>query len=390
MSTLASGYFLSGIQILHFTLCAFALFAPSIFPSEISIYPQFPSFTRDLIIGNFLNFLSTIWYPRRLDSLESVDFALQFVVMEDELRITDYDVGGSDDDGRVLEWEAGLPNVNDLPSLSQYLISAELASAFSITPETHRSMNDVDRASRDTISSLRGQSQHLLNKINDLDSFSDDRGEEIVVEGEETLDLTREGSDSRKLRRVDSGGAGGGAGEADDSSTKSSKRSRLVWTPQLHKRFVEVVARLGVKNAVPKTIMQLMNVEGLTRENVASHLQKYRLYVKRMQGLSDEDSSPSDHLFGSTPVPKSLHNSDGGGGNGMPYAPQMVPMPYPPVPQMVSNPASGGGGGAYHHHGFESHSHPYNYNMMMQPRDWSGNNFGSISPYQHRMTSNDN
>ncbi|KVI11954.1 transcription factor PCL1-like [Cynara cardunculus var. scolymus] len=309
--------------------------------------------------------------------------------MGDEVRISDYDVGGADDDGRVLEWEVGLPNVNDLPSLSQLLISAELAYAFSITPETHRSMNDVDRASRDTLASLRGQSQHLMNKINDLNSFSDDRGEEMVVEGEETLDLTREGSDSRKLRRVDSGGAVGGAGEADDSSTKTSKRTRLVWTPQLHKRFVEVVARLGVKNAVPKTIMQLMNVEGLTRENVASHLQKYRLYVKRMQGLSDEGSSPSDHLFASTPVPKGLHDSGGGGGNGsgMPYPPQLVPMPYPP-PQMVPNPASGGGR-AYHHHGFESHSHPYNYNIMMQPRDWSGNNFGSISAYQHRMTSND-
>ncbi len=29
----------------------------------------------------------------------------------------------------------------------------------------------------------------------------------------------------------------------------------------------------GVKAAVPKTILQLMNVEGMTRENVASHLQ---------------------------------------------------------------------------------------------------------------------
>ena len=34
---------------------------------------------------------------------------------------------------------------------------------------------------------------------------------------------------------------------------------------QLHKRFVDAVAHLGIKNAVPKTIMQLMNVEGLTR-----------------------------------------------------------------------------------------------------------------------------
>lgn len=29
----------------------------------------------------------------------------------------------------------------------------------------------------------------------------------------------------------------------------------------------------GLKNAVPKSILALMNVEGMTRENVASHLQ---------------------------------------------------------------------------------------------------------------------
>lgn len=40
----------------------------------------------------------------------------------------------------------------------------------------------------------------------------------------------------------------------------------------------------GLKNAVPKTILQLMNVEGMTRENVASHLQKYRLHLKRGAG----------------------------------------------------------------------------------------------------------
>jgi hypothetical protein len=35
--------------------------------------------------------------------------------------------------------------------------------------------------------------------------------------------------------------------------------------------------------AVPKKILELMKVDGLTRENVASHLQKYRLYLKRVQ-----------------------------------------------------------------------------------------------------------
>ncbi|MCO5572620.1 hypothetical protein L7F22_026378 [Adiantum nelumboides] len=92
----------------------------------------------------------------------------------------------------------------------------------------------------------------------------------------------------------------------EEQSARTLKKPRLVWTPQLHKRFVDAVAHLGIKHAVPKTIMQLMNVDGLTRENVASHLQKYRLYLKRMQGLSNEGPSSSDHLFASTPVPPSL------------------------------------------------------------------------------------
>ncbi|KAK3018114.1 hypothetical protein RJ639_003485 [Escallonia herrerae] len=118
----------------------------------------------------------------------------------------------------------------------------------------------------------------------------------------------------------------------------------MVWTPQLHKRFVDVVAHLGIKNALPKTIMQLMNVEGLTRENVASHLQKYRLYLKRMQG-----PSPSDHLFASTPVPQSLHEPAGSWHMpvSMNYSPQMMQMPVYRHP---------GASGSYHR--FESH--PYN------------------------------
>ena len=36
----------------------------------------------------------------------------------------------------------------------------------------------------------------------------------------------------------------------------------------------------GVDSAAPKQIMKAMRVEGLTRENVASHLQKYRAYLK--------------------------------------------------------------------------------------------------------------
>ena len=70
------------------------------------------------------------------------------------------------------------------------------------------------------------------------------------------------------------------------------KRPRLVWTQALHQRFVEAVKSLGDRKAVPKNIMQHMAVEGLTRENVASHLQKYRLYMTRQRGEQRSASPP--------------------------------------------------------------------------------------------------
>jgi SHAQKYF class myb-like DNA-binding protein len=70
----------------------------------------------------------------------------------------------------------------------------------------------------------------------------------------------------------------------------------LVWTHELHSRFINAVNHLGVKNAVPITILQLMNVEGMTRENVASHLQKYRLHLKRLAGVAPNATIPPEML----------------------------------------------------------------------------------------------
>ncbi|KAI4344254.1 hypothetical protein L6164_011501 [Bauhinia variegata] len=67
--------------------------------------------------------------------------------------------------------------------------------------------------------------------------------------------------------------------ENDDPSTQ--KKPRVVWSVELHRKFVAAVNQLGLEKAFPKKILDLMNVEGLTRENVASHLQKYRLYLKK-------------------------------------------------------------------------------------------------------------
>ncbi|MCL7043619.1 hypothetical protein MKW94_012116 [Papaver nudicaule] len=302
------------------------------------------------------------------------------------------DQGRDDDQERVSEWEFGLPNSDDLTPLSQPLISPQLASAFFISPEPYRTMTDVNRASKSTLSNLR-----IQNQSRNFVSF--DQQTEILEEEEEDDDLELQ-QQSRKNRRAeperrvetetngtnDDDSGGGGGGEDDD---RSSKRARLVWTPQLHKRFVDVVGHLGIKNAVPKTIMQLMNVEGLTRENVASHLQKYRLYLKRMQGLSNEGPSSSDPLFATTPVPQSL-NESGGQGHNVPRNP--MPAPYGGGgggAQMMSMPVWNGHGhmgmpvgGGYH--GMEQ----YHNNMYReQQRDWpgsgggGGNRFHSISSY---------
>ncbi|KAI7731116.1 hypothetical protein M8C21_011352, partial [Ambrosia artemisiifolia] len=134
-------------------------------------------------------------------------------------------------------WEQQLPKPEELIPLSQTLITPDLATAFDIG------------TSNNLPSDYYQHQQHPQLSQHNLGEF-----------------------ESSEL--------------AGDEPARTLKRPRLVWTPQLHKRFVDAVAHLGIKNAVPKTIMQLMNIDGLTRENVASHLQKYRLYLKRMQGLN--------------------------------------------------------------------------------------------------------
>ncbi|KAL6540700.1 Transcription factor mybc1 [Orobanche minor] len=176
-----------------------------------------------------------------------------------------------DDSNWFSKWEDELPSPEELMPLSQSLITPDLALAFNISNPniTHAPPPPPPQSAQPNSSS----------------EF-----------------------DSPEI----SGAGGGGAGSDDPARTL--KRPRLVWTPQLHKRFVDAVAHLGIKNAVPKTIMQLMSVDGLTRENVASHLQKYRLYLKRMQSISNGGGNTipmavpgvdpaTDQLFASSPVP---------------------------------------------------------------------------------------
>ncbi|XP_023514550.1 two-component response regulator ARR18-like [Cucurbita pepo subsp. pepo] len=74
------------------------------------------------------------------------------------------------------------------------------------------------------------------------------------------------------------------------------KKERLIWTPELHQCFLEYYNQSSNQKRVPKKILEEMRRKFpyVTRENVASHLQKHRLYLKHSNNKEEEKlSKPS-------------------------------------------------------------------------------------------------
>ncbi|GMI99577.1 hypothetical protein HRI_003627000 [Hibiscus trionum] len=86
-----------------------------------------------------------------------------------------------------------------------------------------------------------------------------------------------------------------GKDEDNNLKPKKARRAKVVWTNTLHNQFLDALRHIGLEKAVPKTILEHMNVRGLTRENVASHLQKYRIFLKR---VAERGCLPSKAMFG--------------------------------------------------------------------------------------------
>ncbi|KAF5931210.1 hypothetical protein HYC85_032083 [Camellia sinensis] len=156
----------------------------------------------------------------------------------------------------------------------------------SVDGETSRVMRGVQHGACDYLlkpirmKELRNIWQHVFRKkihevrdIENLDCF-----EEIQM-----MRYGTDQSDDGHLFR---------ATDKDFSDASSAKKARVVWTVDLHQKFVKAVNQIGfdsdefhlcLAEVGPKKILDLMNVPWLTRENVASHLQKYRLYLGRLQ-----------------------------------------------------------------------------------------------------------
>uniref|UniRef100_A0A2N9JAU0 Response regulatory domain-containing protein n=1 Tax=Fagus sylvatica TaxID=28930 RepID=A0A2N9JAU0_FAGSY len=61
--------------------------------------------------------------------------------------------------------------------------------------------------------------------------------------------------------------------EEEDYDSSVLKKPKLIWTNELHNRFLQAIKLLGIDRAHPKKILQHMNVPGLKKGNVSSHLQ---------------------------------------------------------------------------------------------------------------------
>ncbi|XBI68313.1 hypothetical protein VPH35_047530 [Triticum aestivum] len=81
------------------------------------------------------------------------------------------------------------------------------------------------------------------------------------------------------------------------------RKPRVTWTIQLHNKFLEAINQIGLDRAVLKKVLELMNVDYLSTENIASHLQGNFMHNHehgRWSASSSDTSSWSTNNYGAT------------------------------------------------------------------------------------------
>ncbi|KAK1310725.1 Two-component response regulator ARR12 [Acorus calamus] len=115
-------------------------------------------------------------------------------------------------------------------------------------------------------------------------------GEQSGAKGEANNNSNDDNQNIQRNRRSreDSNDGDDEQNDESDDDHLTSKKPRLTWTPELHSKFINAINQLGVAKAVPKRILDLMDTPGLTREKVASHLQKYRNGLRKNSARMDQ------------------------------------------------------------------------------------------------------
>ncbi|KAK3130932.1 hypothetical protein QOZ80_6BG0499810 [Eleusine coracana subsp. coracana] len=135
-------------------------------------------------------------------------------------------------------------------------------------------LDQLKRLCLHVVRKVKDDQSYYINNTNDNDEAESETGVKHTMKC------------SRKKRKDGDGGREG------KENTSTPKRQRIQWSGELHRKFMKVINQIGIDRVVPKKILEMMNVEGLTREHVASHLQKYRLYMKKLSSGTFRTNSP--------------------------------------------------------------------------------------------------
>ncbi|KAJ6804896.1 myb family transcription factor EFM-like [Iris pallida] len=93
---------------------------------------------------------------------------------------------------------------------------------------------------------------------------------------------------------------------------QAQRKARRCWSPELHRRFVASLQQLGgAQVATPKQIRELMKVDGLTNDEVKSHLQKYRIHTRGMPARGAGSHHRTGMMGGLWAEPESYPQSRG-------------------------------------------------------------------------------
>ncbi|KAI4313962.1 hypothetical protein L6164_026905 [Bauhinia variegata] len=93
-------------------------------------------------------------------------------------------------------------------------------------------------------------------------------------------------------------GDDGGSNRREEKESQAHRKQRRCWSPELHKRFLHALQQLGgADSATPKQIRELMKVDGLTNDEVKSHLQKFRLHTRRPTSVIHNNANPHPAPF---------------------------------------------------------------------------------------------
>ncbi|KAL3633899.1 hypothetical protein CASFOL_022661 [Castilleja foliolosa] len=122
--------------------------------------------------------------------------------------------------------------------------------------------------------------------------------EEEQLDSEAFVAITKDDDEAKPVDDEDkiSGGLFGRPHQKKKKK-KNKKKQRCCWSPDLHRIFVHALDELGgAEVATPKKILEKMKVEGLTNDEVKSHLQKYRIHIRTLASASSAGPANSPWL----------------------------------------------------------------------------------------------